>query len=239
MVRNNEMELCKKKINDSVKFGSVSFTGRDILKESLNIKPIITKYVEVNLPLAVAYPIFDLSFIRNNGGNEQKALLDKAEKIIRQVKELGEYILIKSNDIHDNIPAIEGNKILLTENIKAIDILIVGVEERKNKINKNDFEEVIPLIIENFKLQIKGQIELYDLSNHNIYNDLEEFLESRINVDKIFYDKVNPKISILKDISYECLNDCSFYNKIMKSNLSDEVKELFRIYNENLKKLNP
>ncbi|MGL4760599.1 MAG: hypothetical protein ACRCWG_03995 [Sarcina sp.] len=232
MPRNTEMEICKREINERLKFGTVSFTGRDILKEALNIKPVIKRYVTINLPIALAYPIFDLSFIRNDPEFEE--LLTIADDIVADIRNLGLYIQERADAIHANIPAIDGDKVLLLENIEEIQELIDEVRTRKNGINRQEFQRVIPLLIQNFKNQISEQVRsgTRNINNANVYNDLEEFLESKITVDKIFYDKINPHISIFKDVSYECLEDETFYRKIMMSSISDDIKYFFRRYRE-------
>ena len=232
MPRNTEMEICKREINERLKFGTVSFTGKDILRESLNIKPVIKRYGITNLPIAIAYHIFDLSFIRNDPEFEE--LLPMADNIVEDIRNLGLYIQERAEEIHANIPAIDGDKILLLENIEEIRVLIDEVRTRKNAINRQDFQRIIPLLIQNFKNQISEQVRTGTraINNANVYNDLEVFLENKITIDKIFYDKINPHISIFKDISYECLEDEIFYQKIMMSSISDDIKYFFGRYRD-------
>ena len=230
----------KEILNRELKIAFYEFAGIRIFNKKASICDVYSESMEAGKLNGALHNLFDFDYLikdinkRCKSKNitikkredelrtieEYKVELEKLNTIVEKMKTLN----IQAND-NIVICSISSGKLVYTNSLRDLNDYKESIEKLRDSLDKKTFRKILDALKLNIILKSK-----YEEYRHNINRDRAEKIlrESLKKIKSIVEVKIN--ISGALDISEEVILDKKSYNKIMKSNLKNDLKSLIEEY---------
>ncbi|MBU3109475.1 hypothetical protein [Clostridium gasigenes] len=230
----------KEILNKELKIAFYVFTGIRIFNKKASICDVYSESMETGKLNGALHNLFDFDYLitdinkRYKNKNitirkrdEELSIIEEYKIELQKLNTIVEYMKTLNIKVNDDIMicSISSGKLVYTNRLKELNDYKELIEKLRGSLDKDTFTKILDALKQNIILKSK-----HEEDRHNINRDRgDEILRKSLKKIKTIIDvKIN--ISAALDVSEEVILNKKYYNKIMKSNLSDNLKELIEEY---------
>lgn len=226
----------KEILNEELKIAFYGFTGIRIFNKRVSIYDIYTESMESGKLDGAVHKLFDFEYLIRDINekyvsikkrNEELRKIEEYKKHLANLNSIVEYMKTLNIKVSDDIMicGISSGKLIYKNRLKELIGYKKSIEDLRQSIDEVIFVEILKALKSNVIIKSR-----YEEDRHNINIDKSDKIlkESLKKIRTITDIKIN--INSIVDISEEVILDKKIYNKIMKSNLRNDLKELIKEY---------